>query len=141
MNRADQIIHIVKDATLERLLAEVTKEPLDHVQPRSTGRRKMKMKTRIPFRPRRRLGMLVRDVVVANQMHLFVVGNLRLDSLQKLEPFLPPELPVTRITYADNRSIEYVQRREQRRRAVAFVVVRHRAAASTFERQTRLRAI
>ena len=42
---------------------------------------------------------------------------------------------------ADHRAVEHVERGEQRRRAVPFVVVRHGSSAALLERQAGLRAI
>ena len=50
-------------------------------------------------------------------------------------------VPVLLHAAADHAAVEHVERREQRRRAVALVVMRHGAAASRLQRQPRLGAV
>ena len=45
------------------------------------------------------------------------------------------------LTRADDLSIENGERREERRRSVAFVIARHRSGAPAFNRQARLGAV
>ena len=50
-------------------------------------------------------------------------------------------MSVSCVALADDGPLQDVERGEQGRCAVAFIVVRHRAAAALFQGQTRLRAI
>src|SRR2546429_9721199 len=54
---------------------------------------------------------------------------------QELEEFL---MPVPTLALPNDLAIQHAQRREQGRRSVALIVVRHRAASPLFQRQARL---
>ena len=138
LDGADEVVDIAEGAPLERLGGQVPKEPFDPVQPRGAGGREVEMEPWIPFLPSLYLRMRVRAVVVADQMYLLVARHLRLEQLEKLEPLL---MTVACMTLADDRALQDIQRGEQRGRAVAFVVVRHRPAATPLPRQPGLRAI
>ena len=47
-------------------------------------------------------------------------------------------MPVSLVTVPDDFALKHVQRSEQRRGPVAFIVMGHRAAASLHQRQARL---
>ena len=87
-DRADQVIDVVKASAFDRPLGQVTEEPLDHVQPRRTGWCEVEVEPWIPLGPHLHFGVLVRCVVVANQVNVFVSGNAGLDQFQELQPFL-----------------------------------------------------
>ena len=91
----------------------------------------MKMETPMTLRPRPHLGMLMRGVVVADQMNRHIAGYLNVDQLQELQPLL---MTMTRLALADDGAVQDVHRGEQRRGAIPFVIVRHRAATSTLKR-------
>ena len=62
----------VEASTSERLLAEISKEALDHVQQGSSGRREVEMESRVPCEPGLHFPVIVRRVVVENDVELFV---------------------------------------------------------------------
>ena len=68
-------------------------------------------------------------------MEVQPAGRLAVDLTQKLQKLL---VPMPRITTPDHRPLQDVQRRKQRRRAVAFVVMSHRPAPAFLHRQPRL---
>ena len=138
VDRADQVVHAREAATPQRLAVQVSEEPLDHVQPGCARRREVKMKTLVALGPRQDLRVLVRRVVVADQVHRFARLYVPLDLVQEREPLL---MPVPWLATADDRAVFDVHRREQRRRAVTLVVVRHRPATATLHRQARLGAV
>src|SRR5215210_8034792 len=117
----------MEDTATETALCEVAKEALDHVEPRTAGRREVDMETRMTRQPAAHLGMLVRRGVIDDEVQVLVGGRDIVDNSQKLQPFL---VAVSVVAHADHRAIQGVQRGKQRRRAVTLVVVRHRAAAS-----------
>jgi len=83
------------------------------------------MKARMFLQPVFDFGMRMRPIVVQNKMKIQPARRLALDLAQKLQEFL---VPVTRITGPDHRPFQDVQRREQRRCPMAFVVMGHRPA-------------
>ncbi len=84
------------------------------------------------------LRMLVRGVVVQDQVQIAVGGRLRIDELQELQPLLMA-MPI--LALPDEGAIGHIERRKERRGAVADVVMGHRAGAPFLERQAGLRAV
>ena len=85
-----------KDAAANALHGKVAKEAFDPVQPGGAGRREVKVEARIALLPRLDLFMLVRRVVLADEVNLFVRGSGLLDEPQKAQPLLmqaPMTLP------------------------------------------------
>ncbi len=67
--------------------------------------------------------MLVGGIVVGDQVQRLVRRRLTLDLAQELQPL---DVPMTLLTLGHELAVEDVERREQCRCAVAFVIVRHR---------------
>src|SRR5713226_5217158 len=86
----------------------------------------------------RTLGMLVRRVIVDDQMQFPPGRGLTVDLVEETDEFL---MPMARHALADDGAVERVEGGEQRRRAVALVVVGHRPAAALLHRQSRLGAV
>ena len=63
------------------------------------------------------LGMLVRGVVVDDQVQIQRFWRLPVELAQETEEFL---MPVAFLALADDRAVEHIQRREQRGRAIAL---------------------
>lgn len=61
------------------------------------------------LQPRLHFGVLVRGVVVDDQMQLKMFGRFSIDRLEKFQPFL---MPVLALNGADQASLEIIQRRE-----------------------------
>src|SRR6185312_16933923 len=101
----------------------------------SRGRGEVKMKPGVPFEPGPHLGMLVRRIVVDDQMQLSASRGLAVDLVEKADEFLTP---MARHALADDLAFEHIEGGEQCRRAVALIVVRHRPAAALLDRQSRL---
>ena len=95
----------------------------------------MDMAAQMPCQPLSDLGMLVRRVVITDQMQILVLGRLAVNLAQETEPF---DMAVTLGVTGNHGTIQRAHRREQRSRAVAFVVVGHRFPPSLLERQTGL---
>ena len=62
----DELGDASKDASMHSLFVEVTKESLDDIEPRTTGRDEMDMETLVSLEPVLHLRMFVRCVVVHN---------------------------------------------------------------------------
>jgi hypothetical protein len=120
----------------EALLREVVEEPFHHVEPGSAGGGEVKMEASMPTQPAFHLGMLLRRVVIHDEMHFPIGGRLRVDEPQEAQPFLVPMLAHTG---SDHLPVQGVEGRKQRRRAISFVVVRHRLAPTFFQRQARMK--
>src|ERR1700688_4692438 len=77
-------------------------------------------------------------VVVADRMHVEVLGYGPVDLFQETDELLGA---VTRQALADDLASLDIECRKQRRRAIAFVVVRHRLSTALLHRQAWVRAI
>ena len=82
--------------------------------------------------------MLVGGIVVQDDMHHLADRHRRLDDVEEAEEFL---MPVPRRALAKHGAIQHVERREQRRRAMAGVVVGQRGGLTLGQRQARLGAL
>lgn len=82
--------------------------------------------------------MLMRGIVVADQMQRPIGRRLAIDLTQELQPFT---VSLPRLTLRDHAAIEHVQSRKRCGRAVALVVVGHRCRGALLRRQAGLRAI
>lgn len=81
------------------------------------------------------VGMLMGGVVVHDQVQVEFAGCLLVDALQGAEELLAP---VLRHAIPDDGTVQRRKGREQRRGAVALLVVGHRPAAARFHGQVRL---
>ena len=83
-------------------------------------------------------GMLVRSIVVADEVQVFVFRCFPVDLAQELQPF---GVAMTLLALTDHGDVEGIERGKERRRAMTFVVMGHRRGASLLQRQTGLRAV
>src|SRR5215471_18984804 len=81
------------------------------------------------------LGVGVGAVVVQDQMHLQILGELALKSGQELQELL---VAMPKVDLADHGAVEQVERGEEGGSAVALVVMGHGPAAALLKRQPRL---
>ena len=79
-----QVRYAPEDAT-DSLVIQVAEPSLDKIQPTGIGGDEVRHKPRIPFLPRLHLGMLVRPVVVHDQMQGNIAGELGVDAAQDQE--------------------------------------------------------
>src|ERR1700730_11828140 len=84
------------------------------------------------------LWMLVGRVVVGDQVQFQALGRLPVDLFEKTQPF---DMRVALLGAGDQLALQIVERREQRGRAMAPIIMRHRARMTWAERQGRLRAL
>ena len=84
------------------------------------------------------LVLLVRRVIVEDHVDGLVRRHLALDAVEEADELL---MAVALHVLPDDRSIQNVERREQRGRAVAFVVMGHGAGAALLHRQAGLGAV
>src|SRR5215510_10643753 len=85
------------------------------------------MKALVPPEPSTDLGMLVRGVIVDDQMHRALGWGLAVDLVEEADELL---MPVAAHALADDLAVEHVERGEQGRRAVALIIMGHRTAAA-----------
>src|SRR5678815_1031559 len=92
----------------------------------------------MPGQPLLHLGMLVGGIVVDNGMDRLSRRDLRLDGVEEADELL---VAVALHVATDDGAVEDVEGGEQRRRAMAFVVVGHGPGAALLHRQAGLGAI
>ena len=73
-DRHDQIFHVAENPTTDALVCEIAEKALHHVEPGTTGRRELHVKTRMPGQPPVDLGVFVSGVVICNQVVFFDFG-------------------------------------------------------------------
>ena len=101
----DQFWQTMKDAAPQAFDREVSEEALHHIEPRSAGRSEMQVEAWMLGQPRFDLGVLMRRVVIQDQMQLSIWLRLPIDELEKLQPFL---MPVSRLALADDLAVGYI---------------------------------
>ena len=87
---------------------------------------------------RAHLRMLMDGVVVEDRVNDLADRNFCLDGVEETDELL---MAVTLHVAADDRAVEDIEGGEQRRRAMAFVIMRHRTGAALLHRQARLGAV
>lgn len=104
-------------------------------QPRAEGRREVQMEPRTARQAGLDPGVLVRAAVVADQMHVEMVRDVRFDVPHERRELLVTVLVLTVREYG---TVGHVERREQGRRTVAHVVVGDALDEAKAHRQHRL---
>src|SRR6185437_1546778 len=133
-----KLAYVVETAPSDALVCEFSKPTFHPIQPGARCREEVQMDTRMPPHPGVDARMLVGSVVVDDQMQIKMGRRLGVDLLEESDELL---VPMTRHAVANDFPIEQAQRREQGRRAMAFVVVRHRPAAAFLHRKARLGSV
>jgi hypothetical protein len=127
-----------EDAAPEALAGEFGKEAFDGIEPGTGFRGEVAGPARVPSEPGFDLGVSVRGVVVDNGMDQVVDWDRTLDGIEEADELL---MPVSLHAAADDLAVEHVEGGEQRRDAVALVIVRHRACPAALQRQAGLGAV
>jgi len=133
-----QIDDGMEDAVLEPAPGEFGEEAFDGVEPRARGRREVEAPARMAGEPGADLVLLVRRVVVEDHVDGLVRRHFAFDAVEEADELL---MAVALHVLADDRAVEHVERGEQRRGAVAFVIMRHGAGAALLHRQAGLGTI
>ena len=128
----------MEDAVLEPAPGEFGEEALDSIEPGARGRGEVEGPAWVAVEPGADLVLLVGDVIVEDDMNGLVVRHLALDAVQEADELL---MAMALHVLPDDRAIQHVERGEQGRRAVALVVMRHRAGAPLLHRQAGLGAV
>ena len=124
-----------EDAAFEALVGEFGEEALDGVEPGSGSWREVESPARVLRELLSDLRVFVGGVIVDNHVDCLSLGDLCVDVVEEANEVL---MSMTLHVAADDRSIENVERGEQRGRAIALVIMRHRAGAPRLHRQPRL---
>src|SRR6266851_1691458 len=128
----------MKNPPLDALDCQITKEAFDHVQPRGTGRSEVEMKAGVSLLPGFDLLMLMRGVVIADEVDFLVGRRASANQVQEENPFL---VAVLFQASANDLAIGNVQRGKKRGRSVSLVVMGEGLAAPLLQWKSRLRAI
>ena len=127
-----------EDAASDFAPGDGREESFDGIEPRGRGRSEVERPSRMVGEPLHDVRMFVRGVVVEDGVDDLAGRHGALDGFQEADEFL---MAVLAHATPDDRSVEDVQGGEERRRAIAFVIMRHRPALAGFERQPRLGAV
>ena len=92
----------------------------------------MEGEARVSVEPLPHFRMLVGGVVVEDHVHDFSGRHLRLDGVEEADKLL---VTMALHAAADDLAFKYIESGEQRRCAMSFVVVGHRAGAALLHRQ------
>src|ERR1700676_5378866 len=125
-------------AAADLLAGDFGEQPFDEVDPRRRCWREVHLEARMFGEPGLHFLGLVGLVIVADRMHVEVVGYRPVDLFQEADELLGA---VTRQALAGDPARLHLEWREKSRRAIALVVVRHRLSPALLHRQARLGAI
>src|SRR5690606_33940118 len=114
---------------------ELGEETLDRIEPGGGGRREVEGPARMTIEPGSDLVLLVGGVIVEDHMDRLVRRDLALDAVEEADELL---VAVALHVLRDDRAVQNVERGEERRRAVPFVVMGHGAGAALLHGKARL---
>jgi len=134
----NQLLDTGERAAADGLVGDQREEALDLVEPRTVGRDEMHVPARSRRQPRLDLGVAVGGVVVGNAVDVQLGRHGLVDLAQEGQELL---MTVARLARSQHRAVEHVQRREQRGRTVALVVVGNTLDIAEAHRQHRLGAL
>lgn len=128
----------METAAANALLGEMTKPALDKIEPRTGGGSEVQVEAPMTFQPRAHAWMFVRAVVVDNEVQIQTGRSFLIDSFQKADEFL---MTMAWHAVSDHFAVQNIQGGEERRGAMAFIVVGESAATAGLHRQSRLGSI
>lgn len=118
----DQVFDRRERAAANGLVGDEREESFDLVEPRAVGRDEVHVPPRSAGQPRTHLRMRVRGVVVDDAVNVQFRRHRLIDPAQEQQELL---MAMARFALGQHSTVEHVECRKQRRRAVANVVVRH----------------
>ncbi len=127
-----------EDAAPQPSSRELCEEPFDRVEPGTRCWCEVEVPTLMAGQPSPDLGRLVRGVVVQDHVDDLTRRDVPLQRIEKADKLL---MPVAGHVLAEDLASKRVERRKQRRRSVAFVIMRHGGGAALFHWQSRLRTV
>lgn len=137
-DRGNQFWNTGETAATDTLVGELSEPSLHHVQPRTRRWNAVPLEPRMSSQPTCDTGLLVRAIVVHDQMPSKPGQRVGIDLFEEPNELL---VPMTRHAVTDDRAIEHAQGREQRGGAVALVVVRHGSTAAFLQGEAWLGAV
>jgi hypothetical protein len=126
-DRTLQLPDATKGPTADAFGGDFREEPLDRVEPRRTRWREVDMEAGTFSKPGLHERMLMRRIVIHDDVHVELRRHAVLDAVQELQEL---RVPMTRQTAFDHPSGQRVERREQRRYSITDVVVSLRGGQS-----------
>ena len=128
----------MENATADGVAGDQAEEALDLIDPGGRCGREVEMEAGVVLEPSLDLGVLVRCVVVDDEMQIEQFWGVAVDGAQEAQEFL---MAMAAHAFADDLARGDIERREQSRGSMALVVVGHRAGAALLQRQSGLGAI
>jgi hypothetical protein len=117
----DQVTYAAKCAATNPFARNFREPAFDLIQPGGTGRRKVYVIPRSVCQPAFHLWVLVRSIIVKDQMDFETDGDRGIDAIQKSQKLL---VAMSRLAVCDDRSFQDIQSRKQRGRPVPLVIMR-----------------
>lgn len=118
----DEFTHAGKGSAANPVGAEVAEEALGHVEPGGAGGREAHVKAPMTLQPADHPRMFVRAVIIGDPVQGLVRRSLPIQLLKEFQPFA---VGVAGHASANDGAVQDTERRKQRRRPVALVIVRH----------------
>src|SRR6201993_2605938 len=128
----------VEDAAADTVGGNPAEEALDLVDPGARRGCEVHVEAAVLGQPGFDRRVLMGGIVVGDQVQIEGLGRAAVDGSQEPQPFL---VAMALHALPDHPTGGDIERGEQRRRAVALVVVGHRSGPPLLHRQSRLRAI
>src|ERR1019366_3656853 len=94
-----QVGYAEEDATADGLVVQVSEPPLDKIHPTGACGDEVRHEPRIPFQPGLPLRVLVRPVVVHDQVQRNIAGEFGVEPAQESQKLL---VPVSLMAFADD---------------------------------------
>src|SRR5712692_7504246 len=111
-----------EDAALQPPSGQLGKITLHSVEPRTRGRGEVEGEALVPCEPSQNLWVLVRDIIVENDVDGLLGRHFRLDRVEETDELL---MPMSLHAASDDLAFEHIEGGKERRGAVALVVVGH----------------
>ena len=137
-NGHDELFEILEDAAPQLVFGQVAEEAFHHIEPTGRGRGEVHMEALMAGEPADDFLVLVRGVVIADQIDMLLLGDGLVDQAEKLQPLL---VPVALLAEAEDLAVERVEGGKQGGRAIAFIVVRHRLPPPYLQGQSGLGSV
>src|SRR5215813_6627430 len=104
-----EINDALEHASLEPLLGQFAEEPFDGIEPGRRCRSEVEMEPRMPFEPSADLWMLMRRIIVHNEVQLPVGWSFSVDLIEKADELL---MPMAACALTDDLAVHHVKRRQ-----------------------------
>lgn len=108
-NGLNQVRHTPEHPAADSFGGQFTEEPFDQVEPRAARRREMHMKPRMALEPPLHLGVLMRRIIIGDEMQGFVLWRLGINHPQEGQPL---RVAMARETRGDHFPFHNIQGRK-----------------------------